>query len=185
MTARPLRPVSSRPGGTDWPWLASALEMAAMGGGALMTEPAPKGRTCGPRIATHTPGADARSVREARDFTRATLRRWGVTDRAEDIVVVVSELLTNAMRHARPELADRGFRWPVRLDLVQSGPCVLSMVADPSNRPPVPQEAGCLAETGRGLQVIAALSDQWGYTTPSEMGKVVWAMFSTTPDPLR
>lgn len=184
MTARPLRPPGSRTGGTDWPWLASALEMAALAGGngSLMTDPALTGRASGPRIASHTPGSDARSVSEARDFTRATLRHWGVTDRSDDIVVVVSELITNAIRYARPALADRGFRWPVRVDLVQSGPCLLSMVADPCSRPPVQQKPGCLAETGRGIQVISALSDQWGYTTPSEMGKVVWAMFSAAPD---
>jgi len=127
------------------------------------------------------PGADARSVRETRDFTIATLRRWGVADRCDDIVIVVSELLTNAIRHAQPAADDERVRWPIRLDLLQSGPCVLCMVADPSDRPPVPREPGCLAEAGRGLQIIAALSDQWGFTTPGDMGKVVWAMFSTSP----
>ena len=181
MTARPLRPAPSRRGGTDWHWLTSALEMGAMAGGngCLMTDPAPADTMRAPRTATRTPGPDARSVGETRDFTIATMRQWGVDDRLDDIVIVVSELLTNAVRHARPAMADWRLRWPIRLDLLQSGPCVLCMVADPSDQPPVPQETGCLAEAGRGLQIIAALSDQWGYTAPGEMGKVVWAMFST------
>jgi anti-sigma regulatory factor (Ser/Thr protein kinase) len=183
MTARPLRPASSRAGGTDWHWLTSALEMGAMAGGNgwLMTDPAHSDQTRAPRTATRTPGADARSVRETRDFTMTTLRRWDVADRLDDIVVVVSELLTNAIRHAQPVAAGQDPHWPIRLDLLQSGPCVLCMVADPSDQPPVPRDPGCLAEAGRGLQIIAALSDQWGFTTPSEMGKVVWAMFSTRP----
>jgi len=41
----------------------------------------------------------------------------------------------------------------------------------------VPQEPSYLAETGRGLHVISALADTWGYTTPTGTGKVVWAMF--------
>jgi hypothetical protein len=64
-----------------------------------------------------------------------------------------------------------------RLGLVQPGPCLLCAVADPSQQPPVPQEPSYLAETGRGLHVISALADTWGYTTPSGTGKVVWAMF--------
>lgn len=134
-----------------------------------------------PRTATRTPGVDARSVRETRDFTVSTLREWGVDDRLDDIVIVVSELLTNAIRHARPAIADRRLRWPIRLDLLQSGPCVLCLIADPSDQPPIPRETGCLAEAGRGLQIVAALSDQWGFTPPGEMGKVVWAIFSTKP----
>jgi hypothetical protein len=38
------------------------------------------------------------------------------------------------------------------------------------------QTRGSFAETGRGLHIICALSDQWGFT-PSDTGKVVWAMF--------
>ena len=50
---------------------------------------------------------------------------------------------------------------------------------------PVPRQPTHFAETGRGLHIVAALSDQWGYTTPTDMGKVLWALFSTelTPRP--
>jgi anti-sigma regulatory factor (Ser/Thr protein kinase) len=130
-----------------------------------------------PRVATRTIGANAGSVRAARDFTVATLRRWGKAERCHDIAIVVSELLTNALQHALPELAGAWPPRPIRLGLLQQGPCVLCAVADPCRAVPVPQTPGSLAETGRGLQMIRALSDRWGYTPPTSTGKVVWAMF--------
>ena len=91
---------------------------------------------------------------------------------------------------ARPAGARR-YRSPaaaVRLGLLQQGPWVLCAVADPGNAVPVPRTPGSLAEAGRGLQMICAFSDLWGYTTPSEAGKVVWAMFTARhapPSPAR
>jgi anti-sigma regulatory factor (Ser/Thr protein kinase) len=141
-----------------------------------------------PRIATRTPGRDLSAVRAARSFTRATLQRWEITDRCDDITLVVSELLTNALEHAAP----RPGGWPVRLGLLQSRPgtAVLCAVADASPAPPVPAPlvpapAGDLAESGRGLHVIEELSDSWGYTTAPRRGKVVWATFEPAPGPLR
>jgi hypothetical protein len=216
MTANPLRLVSSAAGGVGWHWLTSAVEMAALASGncPLAPEPGTTGWTCSSRIARRTPAADTSSVYAARGFTVATLRRWGAVDRCEDVAVVVSELLTNALRHAVP-LAERtqpcadetlpcadgilpcadGTQpcaeraqprsaatrrpWPVRLGLLQCGPGVLCAVTDPSESVPVQAKPGELAETGRGLEVIGALSDSWGYITASDMGKIVWATFST------
>jgi hypothetical protein len=130
-----------------------------------------------PRVAIRTLSADAGSVHAARDFTVATLRRWGTAERSQDIALVVSELLTNALRHAVPgSVGDSRPSWPIRLGLLQPGSSVLCAVADPSRTAPVLQARGSLAETGRGLHLICALSDQWGFT-PSDTGKVVWAMF--------
>jgi hypothetical protein len=185
MTAQPLRPVSSAFGGVGWHWLTSGAEMAALTSRnwLLAANLAASDWTCSPRIATRTPDCDAKSVRAARDFAVATLRLWGVTGRCDDVAVVVSELLTNALRHTHPSSGDLGPRWPVRLGLLRCGACLLCAVADPSETPPVPKEPDYLAETGRGLAVINALSDEWGYSTASEMGKVVWATFSTEPGP--
>jgi hypothetical protein len=123
---------------------------------------------------------DATGVRAARDFTVTTLQRWGVAERCEDIAIVVSELLTNALRHALPAPGGTGTGtgWPIRLGLLQPGQFVVCAVADPSRAAPVPQQPEHFGETGRGLHVIAALSDRWGYTVPTDMGKVLWAMFS-------
>jgi hypothetical protein len=185
MTTHPLRLAVGAASGLSHCWLASAVEMAAVASGnwPLSAEPGPGSWTCFPRVATRTPGLDARSVRAARDFTTATVQRWGVAQRCEDITIVVSELLTNALRHALPDSSETRPRSSVRLGLLQPGPSVLCAVADPSRRAPVPKDPGLLAETGRGLHVVAALADAWGYTTPSDIGKVVWAMFSTDRAP--
>jgi hypothetical protein len=168
-------------------WLTPAVEMAALAGGNWPQYPdaAPVRWTCFPAIATTAPGLDASRVRAARDFTISTLQRWGVAERCEDVAVVVSELLTNALRHALPVGGGARTGWPIRLGLLQPGQCVMCAVADPSGAAPVPRKPEQLAESGRGLHVIAALSDQWGYTVPTDMGKVLWAVFSArlTPRP--
>jgi anti-sigma regulatory factor (Ser/Thr protein kinase) len=167
-------------------WLAPVVEMAAVASGnwPLWPEPSPQGWTCFPRVAIRSPGVNPRPARAARDFAIATLQRWGAAERTEDVAVVVSELVTNALRHALPDSSETQPRSLIRLALLQPGPCVLCAVADPSRRAPVAKEADLLAETGRGLHVVGALADAWGYTTPSDMGKVVWAMFSTDPSAL-
>jgi len=135
-------------------------------------------------ITTQTLSMDAEAVSAGREFCIAALRRWGATQRCEDIIIVVSELLTNALRHAVPGLSRTRPNWPIRLGLLCSEPCVLCAVADPSSSIPVPKKPGHLAETGRGLHVVSSLSDKWGYTTdttPSDAGKVVWAIFMTLP----
>jgi hypothetical protein len=168
----------------DARWLTLAAEMAGLTSGSWLSSPDPASTSPGtlPRVATRTLGLDTGSVRTARDFTIVTLQRWGIAERSQDIAIVVSELLTNALRHAvpgsgdsRPSRLTRPIR-PIRLGLLQPGSCVLCAVADPSRAAPVPQTRGSFAETGRGLQIIRALSDQWGFA-PSDPGKVVWAMF--------
>jgi hypothetical protein len=203
MTAQPLGLAGHAVSHVGWHWLAPAMAMAAAASGVRQRTPglAPSDWTCFPRLAMRTPGTDAKSVGSARDFCLSTMRRWGVTDRGDDVAVVVSELLTNALRHGVPGAglpaggtpgggtpgggtpggAARN-RWPVRLGLVQPGQFVLCAVADPSPRPPEPKDPDYLAETGRGLHVISALSDRWGWTVPAETGKVVWALFSVHLD---
>jgi two-component sensor histidine kinase len=129
-----------------------------------------------------TPGIDPSSVSAARRFTTLTLQRWGVADRGPDVAVVVSELLSNALRHGLPALLAGKPDRPIRLGLVYSGPSVMCAVADPSDQLPVPRDADILAESGRGLHVIASLSDQWGSCMArGRPGKVVWATFTMAP----
>jgi hypothetical protein len=165
----------------DWQWLSSAADMAAEVSGIwpLASHPGAQPWPGYPKVATRTPGAGAESVRVARDFTAATLRRWGVGERCDDIVVVVSELLTNALRYTVPCPGTVWPRWPVRVGLLQPGPWVLCAVSDPSDEVPVPREPNWFCESGRGLHVVASLCDEWGCTAPGPRGKVVWAMFAT------
>jgi hypothetical protein len=187
MTAQPLRLRDSVASGVGYCWLAPVVEMAVMAGGNWPPppEPGPPTEMDRSKIATCLPGTDPGSVHAARVFTIATLQQWGITDRREDITIVVSELLTNALQHALPCPRAPRSQCPLGLSLLQPGPYVLCAVADPSQQPPVPKEPSYLAETGRGLHLISALADSWGYTTPSDMGKAVWAMFSAKAAPPR
>ena len=167
--------------GISCQWLAPVLRMAAMASGnwPLSPRPAAGGWTCFPRLALRTPSPDPRSVRAGRDFAIATMHRWGAAERSDDIAVVVSELLTNALRHALPDAAQAPRR-PVRFALLQPGRSVICAVADPSPKTPASKQPGALCEGGRGLHVINALADTWGCTPPSHAGKVVWALFSAS-----
>lgn len=162
-------------------WLAPAVEMAAR-----VSEDWPAFRHCAairwacfPGRGMLRPGMQASRVQAARDFTVSTLQQWDVTGRCEDIALVVSELLANALLHARPGPRDIGGRWPIQLGLLQPGHCVMCAVADPSTAVPVPKKPDSFGETGRGLHVIAAFSDRWGYLISADKGKVVWALFSS------
>ena len=114
------------------------------------------------------------------------MRRWGVQDRGDDVAVVVSELLTNALRHAVPQARAGAAGGPQSLAgpprAGQAGP--LRAVRGGRPQPPAAgaKEPDYLAESGRGLHVIDALSDRWGCTAPTEAGKVVWALFSVHLD---
>ncbi len=161
---------------------AAAAAGLASGSWRLSPDTAPRGWACLPEITMGARGVDGGPVRVAREFTVATLRRWGLTGRCDDITIVVSEMLTNALRHARPGSGDVPGRPPIRMGLCAGlstpGPWVLCAVADPSRAIPVPRASTSLAETGRGLHIIRALSDDWGYTAPDRTGKVVWATFA-------
>jgi hypothetical protein len=125
----------------------------------------------------------AESVHACRDFVAATLRRWGAAERQDDVAVVVSELVTNALRHALPAPAAGSVRWPVQVGLAWPMSGLLCAVSDPSDLLPVPRTADPLDETGRGLHVVASLSDEWGCSEPGPMGKIVWARFVTAAVP--
>ena len=178
MAAQPVPPA----GRADCHWLMPVAEMAALaaGNGAPAPDAAPVRWACFPETASPASCADASLIRTAREFTISTLQRWGVAERREDVVVVVSELLTNALRHALPASRDARTGWPIRLGLLQPERGVMCAVADPSRVAPVLQQPEHLGETGRGLHVIAALSDGWG-CTPTDTGKVMWATFLARP----
>ena len=112
----------------------------------------------------------------ARDFTRQALYAWGwlpaaTADQraaAEDVLLVVSELVTNALVHTGGQ---------VRLDLALVNGRLRLAVADASPRTPVkPTSIGWEATGGRGILLVEALSAAWG-TLPVSGGKQVWAEF--------
>jgi hypothetical protein len=177
MTAQ-TAPLAGVPG-CHWPTPAVETAFLVSGDWPLGRGHASVRWACFPEIGTSAPGVRADQVRSARHFTVSTLQRWGAAERCDDIAVVVSELLANALRHALPAATEARAGWPVQLGLLQRGRCVTCAIADPSRAPPVPGEPEYLGETGRGLHVIAALSDRWGFITSGDGGKVTWALFFT------
>jgi anti-sigma regulatory factor (Ser/Thr protein kinase) len=123
------------------------------------------------------------AVREARRFTRDTLDKWDVGDRFDDICLVVSELVTNALRHAVP--SDPPCRTDehhpsVRLHLMRWTERLVCAVRDPSHETPVPRDSDDFsAESGRGLFLVDSFADSWGWHPLAGTldGKVVWALF--------
>ena len=115
----------------------------------------------------------------ARHFTRSTLQSWGMAALADDVETIVSEMLSNAIRHGLPcpEQLPSAPRL-VGLGLLRRGATVLCAVSDPSTDVPVVLERTRSAASGRGLHIIDALSESWGWTPPGRRGKTVWATVS-------
>ncbi|GAA2224767.1 SpoIIE family protein phosphatase [Streptomyces indiaensis] len=106
------------------------------------------------------------AVGHARRFARRTLRSWGVTADYDAVLLVVSELVTNALVHTDGK---------VRMDLTLVNDRLRIAIADASPRSPVrPASISWEATGGRGILLVEALAATWG-TLPVSGGKQVWA----------
>lgn len=122
------------------------------------------------------------SVRSARRRTRSVLRHWGMGALADTVELLVSEIVTNAVRASAAITPDhdeagqgRRTSW-IRFWLTSDGHSVLIRVWDGDHRYPTWRNAGLDAEAGRGLLLIEALSVRWGCSVPDRPGgKIVWA----------
>lgn len=128
------------------------------------------------------------AVREARQFTRRILCQWDADERGDDICLVVSELVTNALRHALPAPAAHACEQdpPVRLHLMHWSTRLVCAVRDPSHDSPVAGDSeDFAAESGRGLFLVDSFADGWGWhpLAGTLSGKVVWALFQLPSAP--
>jgi anti-sigma regulatory factor (Ser/Thr protein kinase) len=145
-----------------------------------------------PAVAACALGLNPQSGRTARRFTKNTLREWGLGSLADDAEAIVGEFVANAVSHAaRPAASGQ----PLGLRLLRRTGEVMCAVLDPSDLAPVLRVPDRTEEAGRGLQMVDALSDVWGWSPVTGRGKAVWAIlfcaleslesFSSPPSPER
>ena len=117
------------------------------------------------------------SVKAAREFTSVTLRDWQLDDLVEEAVIVASELVTNAIRHGTRCTVPTVDEVTVQLAWQRQADRIVCVVTDSSDLPPVLEDADMTAESGRGLQVVHALTAAWGWAMLGACQKAVWAAF--------
>ncbi|WP_328422332.1 ATP-binding SpoIIE family protein phosphatase [Streptomyces sp. NBC_00443] len=116
------------------------------------------------RVATWDLEADPAVVARARSDVSRQLAAWGLENLEFTAELVVSELVTNAIRYGRS---------PISLRLIHDR-TLLCEVSDASSTTPHLRRARVLDEGGRGLLLVAQLAGQWG-TRHARRGKTVWA----------
>ncbi|WP_405018606.1 SpoIIE family protein phosphatase [Kitasatospora sp. NBC_00070] len=106
---------------------------------------------------------DETEVRRARQLVREQLAAWQLTALTDTVELLVSELVTNAVRVARDH---------VQLQLIRVDKLLVEVSDDNHNLPSLePSEE--LDENGRGLNLVSKLAEKWG-TARKAVGKVVW-----------
>jgi len=137
-------------------------------------------------------GALPGAVPCARLHARQLLWEWGLAALTDSTELVVSELITNAIQASRAT----GQAAPVRLWLLSDKAQVLVLVWDANPHSPVRADVNDETENGRGLLLVDAISERWGWYFPvghgfanvqDQRGKVVWAVVQliTRPRPSR
>lgn len=113
--------------------------------------------------ASRTFSPEASEVFAARHFVADVLTGWGLA--CDDLPLLVSELATNAVLHARSDF---------EVSVVRAGPRVRVEVFDQNTRLPSFAVAPPDAYSGRGLMLLRRLAMAWGVESHSEVGKTIW-----------
>jgi anti-sigma regulatory factor (Ser/Thr protein kinase) len=113
-----------------------------------------------------------------RTWTSQILREWQLTQLTDSAQLITSELLANASLTGR-----RLDRPGLRLTLLSDRQQLLILVRDHDPGAPVLRHASEDDESGRGLMLVEAISDQWGWCPLADgtAGKVVWALLQAPP----
>ena len=124
-----------------------------------------RARSLGPgQVATWQLARDPSDVRRARALATRQLHHWGLEQLHEQTELIISELITNALRHGKGPIQLRLIRHQVLTCEVHDTICSYSQVRHPRSTDP----------DGRGLLLIDELSRRWG-TRRTPAGKIIWA----------
>jgi hypothetical protein len=129
-------------------------------------------------------------ARNARQFVRELLTCWGLGYLTDDAELIIAELVGNAVRHglrSLPQIQKHQLEqvgaansaagpFGLRLCLLRRVGEVMLAVTDPSDEAPAPRAPSYTGESGRGLQIVGALSYVWGWSPIEGHGKAVWAV---------
>ena len=116
------------------------------------------------RTATTSFPPDPSSARACRRFLLDALDEWDADEFADDAVLLMSELVTNAVLHARTEIEVR---------LMLDADVLRVEVGDNDPRLPTVRRYSVLSGTGRGLALVAGTAKQWD-VEPLPSGKRIW-----------
>jgi anti-sigma regulatory factor (Ser/Thr protein kinase) len=126
-----------------------------------------------PAVTTRALSARPEEARTARRFVRELLTCWGLEALTDDAEMIVDELVVNAVLHGS---ALGNSMTVLRLCMLRRAGEVMVAVVDPRNEAPAPRQPDWSGESGRGLQIVAALSHVWGWSPIAGHGKAVWAV---------
>jgi anti-sigma regulatory factor (Ser/Thr protein kinase) len=116
---------------------------------------------------------DPSAGRLARGFVLSLLGTWGLEELCDTVVLLTSEVVTNAVLHAASPLA---------LQVTRLDDGVRVAISDGSRSQPARRRHSQQATTGRGLRLLDDLSDEWG-SDANAGGKTVWFTATTAADP--
>ena len=141
--------------------------MTADQGGPRGAHTSPGGAKGTQRNLQMTLPAASHAVGLARHATRDALATWRLAGLEETAVLLVSELVTNAVRHARSTDA-------IKLELQTAGTWLRIEVQEADPRWPQPRTPAGFDESGFGFVLVDALAGKWG-VRETATGKAVWA----------
>jgi serine/threonine-protein kinase RsbW len=128
-----------------------------------------------PRVRQATLPVARQSPGLARQVARDALMSWQLTHLTDTAILLISELVTNAVLHARTN----GLGLALQLEV--HGTWLRIEVHDADLRGPEPRTSAGLEESGLGLVLVDSLADSWGVRETPD-GKAVWAELDTRPD---
>ena len=154
-----------------------------------------------PAVTSCVLAASPESARAARHFTREVLLSWGFGRLLDEAETIIGELVVNAVQHGSraaartswrtggstgpiPVYGDGGSGQPepptateiLKLCLLRRIGELMLAVIDASDDAPTPRQPDWVRESGRGLQIVDALSSVWGWSPIDGHGKAVWAV---------